>query len=554
MPEHALMEQRGMRVGIDFDNTIANYDLIFVAAAQAQGWIARGFRGNKRELRDVVRLLANGEIKWQMLQAEVYGARMGQATPFPGVSEFFRAARKRGFELYIVSHKTRFARYDPGRVDLREAALRWLETHGLLDRGGHGVTRDQVFFEDTRADKVARIGATGCAVFIDDLAEVLVDPAFPPGIERLLFSTSREALPSGTVFVCGSWEEIGRHILHRPELAEPSAVAARLAGGDVCSITPAPLGGNNRLYRVETTDGDVFALKAYPRQEGDPRDRLGTEYGALSFMHRHGIAVVPRPIAADADAGYGLYEWIEGAQPPADARSLSAAIAFLHALNRVRSADDAAVLPFASEACLSAGEIVAQVDRRLAALTAVADEHRALATFLRMEIRYAWARVVTTAREGYARAGLPFDAPIALAQRRLSPSDFGLHNALTRHDGTITFLDFEYFGWDDPAKLCCDFVLHPGMHLTEELQQSFLQGVSDIFAADPDFLHRLRACLPLYAVRWTAILLNEFLPERWQRRRAAGWVGERADVLRQQLDKARVMLARAMSAEERTAS
>jgi len=53
-----------MRVGIDFDNTIVNYEQIFVAAAQARGWITRGFRGRKRELRDTVRLLADGETKW----------------------------------------------------------------------------------------------------------------------------------------------------------------------------------------------------------------------------------------------------------------------------------------------------------------------------------------------------------------------------------------------------------------------------------------------------------------------------------------------------------
>ncbi len=41
-----------MRVGIDFDNTIAGYDRVFVAAAQARGWVAADFRGSKRELRD----------------------------------------------------------------------------------------------------------------------------------------------------------------------------------------------------------------------------------------------------------------------------------------------------------------------------------------------------------------------------------------------------------------------------------------------------------------------------------------------------------------------
>jgi hypothetical protein len=546
-----------MRVGIDFDNTIANYEQIFVAAAQARGWITRGFRGSKRELRDAVRLLTDGETKWQLLQAEVYGARMAQAVPFKGVIEFVHAARRSGIELCVVSHKTRFAAHDRHGIDLREAALRWLEVQGFLDPGGHGLSRHWVFFEDTRADKIARIAASGCTIFVDDLAEVLVDPAFPSRVERILFSTSGEPAPLGDVAICRSWDEIGRRLLDRPVRVvqaprgcpELAAVAERLVGDAVCAIAPARPGGNNRLYRVETRRGDVFALKAYPRQEGDPRDRLGTELKALSFMRRHGIDQIPGVVAADSQDGYALYEWIEGEPPAADANSLSAVLVFVRALERLSSAEGAALLPLASEACLSAAEIVTQVDRRATALSAIAEDHPELSAFLRGDFRRARERVVTAAREDYTRVGLGFDSPIDPARRRLSPSDFGFHNALVRPDGTVVFLDFEYFGWDDPAKLCCDFVLHPGMDLTDELQQRFLRGVNDIFAADPALPHRLAACMPLYGLRWTMILLNEFLPERWQRRLAAGLSGNRPQVLRRQLAKAKTMLARVTFAD-----
>ena len=44
---------------------------------------------------------------------------------------------------------------------------------------GYGITSDRVFFEATRADKIARIAALDCSFFIDDLEGVLSDPAFP---------------------------------------------------------------------------------------------------------------------------------------------------------------------------------------------------------------------------------------------------------------------------------------------------------------------------------------------------------------------------------------
>ena len=116
---------------------------------------------------------------------------------------------------------------------------------------------------------------------------------------------------------------------------------------------------------------------------------------------------------------------------------------------------------------------------------------------------------------------------------------------MLRADGRIVFLDFEYFGWDDPVKLASDFVLHPGMDLTLELKKRFLESMSDVFGADKTFCMRLRASLPLYAMRWTMILLNEFLPERWTRRVMAGADGDRDVILKTQLAKARTMIKHA---------
>jgi hypothetical protein len=531
-----------MRVGIDFDNTIAGYDHVFVAAARARGFVAAGFRGGKKELRDSVRLLPEGEIKWQMLQGEVYGPRMAEATPFPGVIDFFKAAHARGHELFIVSHKTRHSNYDPQRTDLRQAALDWLAAQGFLDPCGFGVASNHVLFEDTRAGKVARIREIGCDVFIDDLEEVFADPDFPRGLECILFGAREH--PDGTLVTCASWDEISSRLLGRSVAGaeDLAAAAARLAGAPIRALAPTRGGGNNRLFRVETEGGKLLALKTYVRQTSDPRDRLGTEFASLEFLRRHGIICVPAAIAIDHAAGCALYEWIEGTPPRAERQSLAAALDLLRALDRVSDSADAAGLPPASEACLSAGELLAQVERRLAALTTVASEHEDLARFLR-RFSDAFDERRSRARAAHARAGLAFDAPIAARQRRLCPSDFGFHNALVRADGTVIFLDFEYFGWDDPVKVVSDFVLHPGMELTAEHRRRFLAGAIDVFAADASFADRLEADLPLYALRWTMILLNEYLPERWQRRVLAGYRDERATVLRRQLEKARAMLA-----------
>ena len=69
--------------------------------------------------------------------------------------------------------------------------------------------------------------------------------------------------------------------------------------------------------------------------------------------------------------------------------------------------------------------------------------------------------------------------------RVLSPSDFGFHNALERPDSQLTFVDFEYFGWDDPAKMLSDFLLHPAVDIGHELRQRFLDDMLSAMQPEP---------------------------------------------------------------------
>ena len=95
------------------------------------------------------------------------------------------------------------------------------------------------------------------------------------------------------------------------------------------------------------------------------------------------------------------------------------------------------------------------------------------------------------------------------------------------------------FGWDDPVKLVSDFLLHPGMALSESLKRRFADGAAQVYSADPAFPVRLRLLYPLFALRWCMILLNEFLPERWTDRVHAGVQSDWETAKRRQLDRSR---------------
>jgi hypothetical protein len=192
------------RIGIDFDNTIVSYDAAFLATAKKYSLLPREFCGNKRAIRDAIRLVPDGELAWQRLQGFVYGQRLDEAVLLEGVDAFLGRCRDEGHEIFIVSHKTEHSHLDPQRVSLRKAALSWMEDHAFFRADGYAIPIGNVFFESTRADKLRRIALLGCTHFIDDLEEVLNDPGFPP-IKRILFGPAGGALPYP---ICPTWKNI----------------------------------------------------------------------------------------------------------------------------------------------------------------------------------------------------------------------------------------------------------------------------------------------------------------------------------------------------------
>ena len=174
-----------MRIGIDFDNTIACYDGVFHAAALERGLIPPNLGRDKNSVRDHLNG-AGHKDDFTELQGHVYGARMELVRPYPGFVEFVAAARKAGHELFIVSHKTRHPILGP-KHDMHAAARGFLTARDLVGDGASQIDPARVFFELTKPDKVARAAVLGCEVFIDDLPEILAMPGFPDGMRRILF-------------------------------------------------------------------------------------------------------------------------------------------------------------------------------------------------------------------------------------------------------------------------------------------------------------------------------------------------------------------------------
>jgi len=201
-------------IGIDLDNTLVCYDGLFHLAACEERLIEPSLPKRKEAVRDAIRLLPDGEKQWTRLQAMVYGPRMAGATLFEGADTFLRHCARSRTPVKIVSHKTPFAMLDRQAIDLHRAAREWLNTNGFF--ASFALSPGDVLFESTRAQKIERIRALRCTHFIDDLAEVFAEPAFPPATQKLLFAPHGTALSSPGVSVFTGWRDLDRFFFHDP--------------------------------------------------------------------------------------------------------------------------------------------------------------------------------------------------------------------------------------------------------------------------------------------------------------------------------------------------
>jgi len=264
--------------------------------------------------------------------------------------------------------------------------------------------------------------------------------------------------------------------------------------------------------------------KLYHQNASDPRDRLRAEFDGLRFLWRHGVRSVPRPLSCEPEQGFAFYEYIQGQavdSHQAAAADIDQVIGFLITLDGLKGRDDAATLPPASEAFFSMAEVLDNLEQRYARLAQVSDvvpRAGEMLRFLKREFRPLFDHVRKWAQTRWQTAGMAMDRELPSEERTLSPSDVGFHNALRGPDANLCFLDFEYFGWDDPAKMMIDFILHPAMDLRAELKARFWEGLLNHFGRGDRFMTRLSALYPIFGLKWCLIMLNEFIPSEVARR------------------------------------
>jgi len=321
-----------------------------------------------------------------------------------------------------------------------------------------------------------------------------------------------------------------------------SAIRRILAGvttlGIPFLVEPLAVGGNNRVYLVRVGE-QSYVAKWYYNDAAVFRERMRAEYEFILHARKFGVICVPRPLGSDTQLQVALYEKIDGRRlipgELSSARVIEAA-RFFARLNEPEVRAAGWHLQVASDACFSVTEHVKSVDVRIDRLADVVGDPAARKLMAR--ISTVWQGI----KHRLDQANILDDLPAEW--RCLSPSDFGFHNVLLQADGALRFLDFEYAGWDDPAKMIGDFFSHPGVPVPAEHLDAFIATSLQPFTDADAIAERARLLMDVARVRWCCIVMNDFLPQVATRRQFADPAGDPAERRRRQLVKAEFMLTK----------
>ncbi len=295
-------------------------------------------------------------------------------------------------------------------------------------------------------------------------------------------------------------------------------------------LAPIRAGRNSAVFKV-SSNGKLWVLKHYFKHESDKRNRLDTESKFLNFLNEAGCQFVAKLIAIDESKQLALYSFLNGTKPNIITDShIDQAMQFILQLHRLRDHPDSKMIKNAADACFDIQQHVNLVNGRLEQFNQIQqDDSEVIDCLVWIEniLRPAWLKICTNIFTDYKKT--------ITQVITLSPSDFGFHNTLEYH-GILSFIDFEYAGWDSMVKLVCDFICQPELPITNSQAEQFLIKLAQEIN-DPELVRQVSTLLPLHRVKWCCIMLNVFRRVDRQRRNHSG--ASSSDILSEQLSKAK---------------
>lgn len=265
-------------------------------------------------------------------------------------------------------------------------------------------------------------------------------------------------------------------------------------------------GINNKVYAIGRNK--EFVIKLFADAKGNEQDRMKAEVEFLLYASE--VAPDYTPIVKDFNKELRciVMERIRGESfAPNESLPQSAvndAYHFFQLLNANTESAIEKITMNAAEGFQSISEHLHNIEERIDRLAcdeingSIRRNAQAALDRVRSEFEIVKKKTGRNLTKGLVRDG------IDKSERCISPGDFGFHNALRTKDGT-KFIDFEFAGWDDPAKTIVDFYLQPKIS-TRISTRSLAVCIPK--SRRREVQERCVALLPVLEVKWKCIILS----------------------------------------------
>lgn len=278
-------------------------------------------------------------------------------------------------------------------------------------------------------------------------------------------------------------------------------------------------GGNNQLYKV-FCNSNIFAMKVYYCKENETISRLESEYSFLEVANQITPNYVPKVYSKSNSNNAALFQFVKGKKisNPAEIKEkyILQAADFISKLNSAHSKENS-ILKNAAEACFSIDDHLCNIDHRILQLNQSKDNSSEYKDTL-SRLNSKWEQVKNNCLKICELNHFSKNKALENYEKIISPSDFGFHNSIIDESDNAIFIDFEYAGWDDPAKLVGDFFAQISVPIPPKYLLTFVKSALDLqIASDPNFI-RISALLNPYKIKWCCIALNVFLEKHLERR------------------------------------
>ena len=136
--------------GIDFDNTIVNYDDEFKNLFKKKYFFNSKNLNTKRNIKNYI-IKKKGITEWKKFQSEIYSNHIKKAYPNIEILKLLKFLDKNKIKFYIVSHKTIYP-YTGAKIDLHKISKKWIKNN-IFNKENNFRNKYKYFFETTEKKK-----------------------------------------------------------------------------------------------------------------------------------------------------------------------------------------------------------------------------------------------------------------------------------------------------------------------------------------------------------------------------------------------------------------